>query len=126
MTDRLIHRRLKRAVGQIAGAGFFKAAADLGLVISGPLGNLSCGRSAQRRHSRRADQIQQTSACACTTLGETPAGIGNGVMDPRLLDDMFIEEIAAGGHQGDGTSALRPRCGELAAWAAVPVNRHTA
>ncbi len=31
MTDRLIHRRLKRAVGQIAGAGFFKAAADLGL-----------------------------------------------------------------------------------------------
>ena len=73
MTDRLIHRRLKRAVGQIAGAGFFKAAADTGLGHQrGPGNLLYAGEDLLSvGHLRRADQIH-TSACACTTLGETP------------------------------------------------------
>lgn len=52
-------------------------------------------------HLRRADQIQHF-RLRLHHVGRDAAGIGNGVMDPRLLYDMFIEEIAAGGHQGDG------------------------
>lgn len=74
MTDRLIHRRLKRAVGQIAGAGFFKAAADLGLGHQrGPWAIFSMRAKICSASAISGARIKySTSACAYTTLGETP------------------------------------------------------
>ena len=104
MANRLIHRRFQRAVGQIAGTGFFEATADAGLGHQRrALGDfLDPGEDLLRiGHFRRANEIQHL-RLRLDNVGGDAAGIGDGVVHPRLFDNMFVKEVAAGGHQRHG------------------------
>ena len=104
MLQGAIHRGLKRAVRQVAGAGFIKAALDgrfghhrraLGDFLDALVDLLRI------RHLRGADQVQHL-GLRLHHVGRNPAGVGNGVMDARFLDDVFVKEVGAGGHQRHG------------------------
>jgi hypothetical protein len=74
MANRLIHRRFQRAVGQIAGTGFSKRQLTRVSVISAApwaifsmRAKICCASAISGARIRYS-----TSACAWTTLGETP------------------------------------------------------
>ena len=111
MLQRAIHRRLERAVRQVAGAGFIKAALDGGFghhrralsdFFDAFVDLLRIG------HLRGADQIQHL-GLRLHHVGRNPAGIGDGVMDARFLNDVFVEEVGAGSHQRHGVQRAAPQ-----------------
>ncbi len=111
MTHGLIHCRFQRAIGEIAGTGFFKTTADAGFGHQrGALSNfLNTGKDLLHvGHFRSANQIQHFSL-RLHHVGRHAAGIGNGVVHTRFLDNMLIEEVTAGGHQRDGVQRATPK-----------------
>ncbi|SPX66712.1 Uncharacterised protein [Leclercia adecarboxylata] len=98
-----IHGGLQGAVRQVAGTGFFKAMFDGGFRHQRcALGNLfdALVDLPGIGHFRGADQIQHF----CLSLHDVrrdAAGIGDGVVNAGFFNNMFIQEVGAGGHQGN-------------------------
>ena len=112
-----VHGPFERTVRQIAGAGFIKATLDSGFGHHRrALGDFLDARVDLLRigHLRSADQVQHF----CLSLHHVrrnSAGIGDGVMNARFFNDVFVEEVCAGGHQRHGiqraTSQMWGVCG---------------
>lgn len=106
-----VHRRFERTVRQIAGAGFIKAALDGGFGHHRrTLGDFLDARVDLLRigHLRGADQVQHL-GLGLYHVGRNPAGIGDGVMNARFFNDVFVEEVCTGGHQRHGIQRAAPQ-----------------
>ncbi len=111
ITQVLIHRAFKTAVWHIVGAGLVEAHSHLGVShqrcalgdVDHPLVNVL-----RLVELRCADQVQHLGV-GLHHVGGAAAGVGDRIVQPRFLHNMFAQEVGAGIHQRHRVQRAAPQ-----------------